>query len=82
MKALLIILTLFSTIFCKVNDKELFQKLKNYNDNTIVKKDENSTNKVLVKKKETKIDKIVKKNIKKIKATKFTKKIIKEAPKE
>ena len=82
MKILLLFLTLFSTLFCKIADKELFQKLKDYNDNTSTKKYDNSKNRVFIKKRETKIDKIVNKNIKRVKVTKFTKKIIKEAPKK
>ena len=82
MKLILIFLTISSTLFSKAGDEELYQKLKNYNDNTTIKKDDNTSNKVLIKKKETKIDKIVNQNIKKVKVTKFTKNIVKEAPKK
>jgi len=82
MKLFLIFLAILTTLFSKVNDQKLYQKLKNYDDNTTMQTDNNITNKVLIKKKETKIDKIISKNIKKIKVTKFTKNITKEAPKK
>jgi len=50
-KILLLSLITFSTLFCKVDDKALYQELKKYDDNSTVARYNNKTNKVFIKKK-------------------------------
>ncbi len=74
---LLLLITII--IADEIEDKKLYKRLKNYDDNLTTKKIDANINKIVIKKdKDSKIDKILKE--KKLKITKYTKEIKKEAP--